>query len=62
MNDKIKILKVDECFQCCRHFTAIKNYKTGDREYVCGRKDKDIPDPFLIPEWCPLDDYSQETY
>ena len=62
MKKKYKILKVDECFQCCRHFMADYNYKTEIREYACERKDfKTIPDPYSIPKWCPLENYIQPT-
>ena len=57
MGKKYKVLQVDECFQCCRHFMAPLNQKTGLREYVCELKDfKTVPDPYKIPKWCPLSD------
>ena len=57
---RIKILKVDECFQCARHFFVMDNYETGDREHYCDLSGRIVRDPFTIPGWCKLEDYRED--
>lgn len=54
---KYKILKVDECFQCCRYFSYLEDFNTGEMDKFCLFAEKDIEDPYKIPKWCPLEDY-----
>ncbi len=52
----MKIIKVDECFQCKNCF-QMENLKTNIKELICDETEKTIPSGFKIPKWCPLEDY-----
>ena len=51
----IKIIKIDECYQCPHCFEMDK----GDSKYlVCDETEKVIPTGFKIAPGCPLEDYT----
>jgi len=44
-----KMVIVDECYQCPHAFKFQPNGKLE-----CDKKEKAIPNPYSIPNWCPL--------
>ena len=53
---RIKIFKVDECFQCPHILSGI-NYETEQKDFDCGKIDREVTNPYIVPKWCPLEDY-----
>jgi len=53
---RFKIINISECFQC-KHCFKLHNLHKNIDEMVCGETEMDILDPYMIPTWCPLEDY-----
>ena len=63
----MKIIKVDECFQCQHCFKSKIRKSSGTmvsegEELVCSEAEKIIKDGFKIPKWCPLEDYKEADH
>lgn len=48
-----KMIVIEDCYECEFNFDNLcQHHKTSDRE---------IKNPDVIPDWCPLPDYPEET-
>lgn len=48
----MKIIVIDKCLQC-PHLSKFR----AKSKVECREKELFITDPYLIPKWCPLEDY-----
>lgn len=55
-----KKLVIETCFEC--KFTEDHYSDKGDSHFYCAKDEKcrDIKDPLVIPEWCPLPDEEEQ--